>query len=98
MPHDQGSSWGFLCLANVHQPKLAPTRHRGFPNLPSLPSALSAEICVASALLRFAECPCLSQANFGSTIRAIAQMKPTSSRATATIAVGADLPRAIRKR
>ena len=78
---------------------LAPTRVRGFPNLPSLPSALSAEICVGSALpCGLLNAPCPSQVNFGSTMRAIAQIKPTSSRAIATIAVGADLPRAIRKR
>ena len=33
-------------------------------------------------------------AAFGSTSRAMAQMKPTNSRATATIAFGADLPAA----
>jgi len=36
----------------------------------------------------------LMLAAFGSTSRAIAQMKPTNSRATATIAFGAGLPAA----
>ena len=55
-------------------------------------------LCRVSPSLRLLNAPCPSQVNFGSTMRAIAQMKPTSSRATATIAVGADLPRAIRAR
>ena len=40
--------------------------------------------------------PCRRQANFGSTIRAMAQMKPTSSRAIATTTSGAGLPAAVK--
>src|SRR5690349_19718379 len=44
-PHDQGSSWGFLCLADVHRLEACSNPDRGFPYLPILPSALGAEAC-----------------------------------------------------
>src|SRR5689334_19888830 len=43
VPHDQGSSWGFLCLVDVHRPEACSNPDRGFPYLPILPSALGAE-------------------------------------------------------
>jgi hypothetical protein len=49
-PHDQGSSWGFLCLANARRMVPASNPHRGFPDLPSLPSALGAELCLSVVL------------------------------------------------
>src|SRR5665213_462919 len=45
VPHDQGSSRGFLCLANAHRHQACTNPDRGFPNLPILPSALGVEDC-----------------------------------------------------
>jgi hypothetical protein len=43
VPHDQGSSRGFLCLANARRHQACTNPDRGFPNLPILPSALGVE-------------------------------------------------------
>src|SRR5665213_243273 len=43
VPHDQGSSRGFLCLANARRHQACTNLDRGFPNLPILPSALGVE-------------------------------------------------------
>jgi hypothetical protein len=45
VPHDQGSSWGFLCLANARRVTPASNPDRGFPSLLILPSALGVEAC-----------------------------------------------------
>src|SRR5665213_1961733 len=99
VPHDQGSSRGFICLANAHRHQACTNPDRGFPNLPILPSALGVEDCPGVA----ASPPCWPSpscrrrrhANLGSTIRAMAQMNPTSSRAIATTTLGAGLPAAM---
>ena len=97
-PHDQGSSWGFLCLANARRMVPASNPDRGFPDLPSLPSALGAELCLSVVLylsvLAAVGCVAAGQVNFGSAVRAMAQMKPTNSRAIATTTLGVGLPAA----
>src|SRR3954468_2073237 len=58
IPHDQGSSRGFLCLANARRMRPASNRNRGFPNLRILSSALGAEDCFQCG--RVTSClPCL---------------------------------------
>ena len=110
IPHDQGSSRGFLCLANerglscrhlVQDATPASNPYmRGLPTLHALPPALGTDILaawVSSACVdrNLRQATFGSLAAFGSTSRAMAQMNPTNSRATATIAFGAGLPAAI---
>lgn len=71
------------------------------PSTPCRPHWAPISRFVRPPLVLVAPCTCQTvlgasmTAAFGSTSRAIAQMKPTSSRATATIAFGAGLPAAI---
>jgi len=99
VPHDQGSSWGFLCLANARR-MVPATNPRSRVPLPPQPAVRigrrSLSCCWCFTSLNALLClPRSDQANLGSTIRAIAQMKPTSSRAIATTTLGPGLPAAV---
>src|SRR5260370_33429196 len=88
VPHDQGSSWGFLCLANAHR-MVPATNPRSRVPLPPKPAVRigrrSLSYCCRFTSLNALLClPRSDQANVGSTIPPIAPVKPTSARAVAT--------------
>jgi hypothetical protein len=114
LPHDQGSSRGFLASSerawavefamSASATPASNLRMRGFPTLSCPDARFGHRWCkrrqVSSACVvdvdvddQAALTTSLTTA-FGSTSRAMAQIKPTSSRATATIAFGAGLPAA----
>lgn len=67
----------------------------GSPPLQILSPALGTDVLAARMSPLLLWVPLARHTTLGSTSRAIAQMNPTSSRATAMIAFGADLPLAV---
>ena len=90
---------GFLCLANAR--RMVPATNPRFEGSPTSPACRPHWAPKLSCCCRFTSLNallCLStsdQVNLGSTILAIAQMKPTSSRAIATTILGPGLPAAV---
>ena len=99
LPHDRGFVSGLprsKGRASAERP--AHNRRRGFPNRPAARQALRDKRSCACAAVSFACESGYLIAGCAWTIRAIAQMKPTISRAIAVVTTTLGLPAAARRR